>query len=253
MHPTDAELLLALEDREEPRRSVGDAAVPPPPTLRSELGEHLARCERCGARLAELRSELERTFRRLELLDGPVPPPDLPGVLARAKEAGRWHGSRAAVAAGVVLVVVGAAAALALPRSPVRGWLLGPDREVPGAPESDRGGEGDLATAGFAFRPEGPTVLLLTGGPRRGGVTVVVTDESELRVRASDPRARFSLAPGRLEVRSEVDSLDLEVSVPPSLPGLTIRVGARVLLRLAPPGGGRPLSPGDTIRRALEG
>lgn len=231
-HPGDAELLAAAD----PGEPAGEA--------RAAVLTHVGVCEPCASRFAALGDALEAALASLAALDVYVPPPEVRDLMVRGRRRRAPHAL--ARAAALAVLFAGAASAAALTWMPIREWAaraVGAGSETPRPPAVTR----TPRTSGVALTPDGPLEIALPGGPGRGAVLVVVEARSDVRVRASDPRARFSLSPGRLVLDAPAETLEVEVALPPRGVPLTLTAGGRVLLEV-PAGAGRALSPGDTFR-----
>ncbi|HSM60525.1 MAG TPA: hypothetical protein VK849_06985 [Longimicrobiales bacterium] len=236
MHPTDAQLLVSFDAGHE-----GDAAV----------RAHVATCAPCGARQSELRAELRDTLASLADLAGPAPRPDPDVLIARARRRGRRRILARAAAVVALLAVAGTAAAL--PRSPLRRWIehvrAPAEQAVPTAdsiPVPD-------AFSGLALPADAALEVVLPATGVAGGVTLRVADESVVRVRSSDPATAYAVSPGVLGLATDADSVELEVTLPEGLPGLVVRLGARVVVRWPSADAARAAPPGDAVRTPFGG
>lgn len=232
--------------------------------LESPRREHLARCERCSARLAELRDEASRTDELLSVLDHELPRVDADAVIHRA---GRGERRRAlALAAGVAGLLI-AGAAVAVPGSPLREWIAGrPAPEVsvdPGSTVIPPPAEA-LPGPGVRFVPTGPVEVSFEAAQESGHITVIRFRQEELSVHAVNGSAAFSVGSNRVQVGNQGSSATYELRVPTSLPTFRIVIAGTTVLEvvesrvMTPPGldasllqGGYRLtfaSPGDAPR-----
>lgn len=227
--------LIALRD--------GAEAVDP------EARIHLASCAACQEALAELRARASVVSAALDALDSGW---DLEQARARVRErvargsaeraggltmVGRrsstamWTMSRAA---GILLVT--AAAASALPGSPVRRWLS--ERAGGGVAATAPAVEGARATAAAAAAaestgvrlsvPSGSLRLVLRDVVPGSQVRVVLVAGTEAAVFAP-AGSRFTSASGRVEAR--VTPGEVRVELPLGVDPVSLEVGGRIYLR----------------------
>lgn len=246
-HVSD-ETLLAFLDREV--RAVE----------RSEIEEHVARCEACAIRLEWVRSASGRVGEALEALDGEAPWTGMPAVLAQAartagadtgmtepvrsiasapsiRRAPRFSGRPVAVAASLVLLL--AAGAWAVPGSPVRAWLSGTATAVAELFRSDAP-ETDVATADAS--PENTSDAGVFVEPRDGRVQVSLwaaaagtrvriglTSAEFASARSTGASGRYSVGPGLIEV-SEASG-EMIIELPRQVPEARVEIDGRIVVR----------------------
>lgn len=227
-HPHDGDL-RALLDGELGR---GDA---------ERIREHLSGCSTCRARRDELRGA-EETVRRA--LAGTGPTVDLEAARRSVKrrleadprQAPRRPRPALARAAAVALVLLGAAA-MAVPGSPVRGWLDGlfdpdpaPDPPAVTAqdPASGTGG-GDAGPAEIRLAPASGSVVVELVDAEPGTRVLVVRVDRESGGVTAGTGARFRTATGRTVVTGA--SGEVRVEIPRGAATARVIANGRVLLR----------------------
>lgn len=229
-HPHDGDL-RALLDGELGR---GDA---------DRIRRHLSGCSTCRARRDELRGA-EETVRRA--LAGTGSTVDLEAARrsvkrrleAEPREPREPRGPRPALAraAAVALVLLGGAA-IAVPGSPVRGWLDGlfdpdPAPEPPAvtAPDPGPGTDGDEAgPAEIRLAPASGSVVVELVDAEPGTRVLVVRVDRESGGVTAGTGARFRTASGRTVVTGA--SGEVRVEIPRGAATARVIANGRVLLR----------------------
>lgn len=215
MHLSDAELDICLDPR--------GLTVLAPSTRR-----HLESCDRCAARLTDLRDETQHTDELLGLLDHELPPVDPDALMRRA---GRVERRRALAIAAGVAGLLAAGAAVAIPGSPLRQWLApGPDS---GAATSPLTAPDALSGPGVRFVPTGPVEVVFETSQEVGHILVTRTDEVELSVRAVDGPAAFSVGRNRVRVGNRGSEATYEVRVPTGVRALRLIIADATVLELS--------------------
>jgi hypothetical protein len=228
-HPHDGDLRALLDDE----LDRGEA---------ERIRQHLSGCSSCRARRDELRGA-EETVRRA--LAGTGPTVDLESarrsVERRLEEAEPRKASRGprpalARAAAVALVLLGGAA-MAVPGSPVRGWLGGlfdssaaPDPPAVTAPDPAPGTGGDQAgSAEIRLAPASGSVVVELVDAEPGTRVLVVRVDRESGGVTAGTGARFRTAAGRTVVTGA--SGEVRVEIPRSAAAARVIANGRVLLR----------------------
>lgn len=191
------------------------------------LLDHMTGCQPCSRRLEAARQEDQEIERLFSLVDHPLPEISVEGVIYRAHRRGRR--TYIAAAAGIVLFVL-AAAASAMPGSPLRSWLVGlvgEGRETPA-----QGGQGPAtgAPGGISVIPTGEFELVFEAVQEVGVLRITLTDQSELAVRAIGEGPSYSLAPEHVRVENAGSTADYEITLPRSAGHVRIRVADAVVL-----------------------
>jgi len=170
--------------------------------------------------------------RLLECLDHRPPLITADDIAARARETGariqlRW-------AAGFILMAVLAGTAVAMPGSPVRGWIATVTARLRGnaAPKAVDFAPAPQEMAGIAIVPGTNFAIEFTRLQENGRVRVTFNDGDQVQVSAPSGAASFSSDPERLVIDNEGSSADFAIELPRASPRIVIRVaGARVLLK----------------------
>lgn len=190
------------------------------------LLRHLEVCGECRAGLTGAQREEDEVLALLAQADHAPPNIEVAVVVARARRRRviwiRW-------AAGGLLAV-GLAGAVAA-GSPVRGWMSalaarstrtpGPE-VVPSAPVAAVSPIG-----GIAVVPGASFVVLFQDAQRVGEARVVVTDGTELVVRARSGAATFTSSSDRLVVDNRGSTADFDITIPSGAIRVEIRIGDR--------------------------
>lgn len=203
----------------------------PEPDLR-RLEQHLSACDRCERALAELRGASATLTGALRLLDaGAAGAPQGGRAAARPRRPSR---SWAALPRAAALVLgTAAAAAAAVPGSPVREWLESLLEDEPGVAmrqAAERPAEpagGAEPQAGVSVAPEAGVVHVVIDDARPGLVVdASLSDERRAWVYASGAAtsARFRTGPGRIEVSGATAGV-LRVEIPKGADVATVWVG----------------------------
>ncbi|HEV7589777.1 MAG TPA: hypothetical protein VGO40_16800 [Longimicrobium sp.] len=203
------------------------------------LRAHAAGCTVCGGRLDAAAREEEELFRRLGLLDHPVPRLTA-GELARRAAPTRspvWR-----MAAGIVLAFAASGVLYAFPGSPLPALVRGggvahppaaPRPAPPAPPEPGR-------PSGVAVVPGGDFAIVFASPQARGSARVRVVDGPELAVRAFGAPVRFDLGVDRVTIANAGAAADYEVLLPRGARSVRIQVGGATVLRKT---GGRIATP----------
>ncbi|HJU90807.1 MAG TPA: zf-HC2 domain-containing protein [Gemmatimonadaceae bacterium] len=200
------------------------------PSAAARARAHLDSCAECLTRVSEAEHEETEVLDLLRALDHPVPRVSAASVLARSRahDSGRrW--SR--LAAGVVLALVGAGAAYALPGSPVPdmlrravGWVGGREPRVTPAPETL---PTEAVEQGIAVAP-GARFVIAFAAPQPDGVAIVsLADSANVTVRASGGEATFASAIDRLAIGNEGSTAVFRIQIPRRAPHVEILIGGR--------------------------
>jgi hypothetical protein len=235
-HPADGELLAHMDGELDP----GEEA---------RVGDHLESCAECALRLNLLRREAEAFSRSLLVFDDAIPTPADPGpipvgVSSRAAIRRRFRktGWSLARAAGLILVLTGAAAAL-VPGSPVRSWLgelLTAVVEPPATRVEETSGSVEpgvptvLGPSAISVEPEADRLIVrLRGFARESNVHVRLTDtrRAAVRVVGAAGSPRFVTAPGLLEVIGTEEG-DVWVELPRSVSDAIVQVDGETAVRI---------------------
>lgn len=181
---------------------------------------HAETCAACAARLEAAAREAGEAATLLARLDHPLPARTAADVIRRAPR------RRVGWAAAALLVLGGAAAAHALPGSPLRGWIdvvaerLGL-RATASAPAP-------APAAGIAVEP-GAALVVDFIGDAGGSVEVEPTDSALVAVSAPAGTAEFAHEEGRISVRWQGDARFL-VRIPRDAARVEIHAHGRPVL-----------------------
>jgi len=204
---------------------------------KESLRSHLASCDRCAGQLEALRFADRRVRAGLELLDAPTPPSEMPAALltasrqavtpirASATRGGGIGRRSVATAAGLILFL--AAAAYAVPGSPVRAivsrsasaiaTLFGVDA----GPADPGPGQVGVAPVGGAVRI---SILEASADLR---ITIRATPASQASVAARE--AEFAVESGEIQVRDAAG--DMTIALPTAAEAV-VEVNGVVVARL---------------------
>lgn len=217
---------MHLDDERLERLLHGELAADDSAAARS----HLVACAECRARVAAAERDEREVFDLIGAVDHPVPAVTVGQVLKRAGARRRtWH--RWAAAAVLVLALGGAA--YALPGSPLRRWVDAAMERVAG------GGTGGIVPdpvpvdpppedgAGIAVAP-GAGLLIEFAGPEVGGsARIVLSDASEVIIRAPTGAATFRSEAARVAVHRSGTRARFDIEIPRSAPRVEVQLGTR--------------------------
>lgn len=210
------------------------------PADKRSVADHLAACSTCAAEMGLLRRASERFSAVVTATDVPTPPLE-PEVLTRYRWMQRTIVARRMLArAAVLLVFVSAAAAAALPGSPLRRLAVDLWHEARGlfgsAPEAVEAPPVTPATpapvAAVSVQPlEGGLRFVVVGAApgTRLHVQLVAGTLGAVQASGAATDAHFRTAPGRIEVRDAPPG-DLTVRIPRSALSASVVVDGRTLL-----------------------
>ena len=235
-HPTDGDLLAHMDRELEPGEE-------------TRVRDHIESCDACRSRLDILRREAEAFSRSLLVLDDAVATPADPGPIpiVATEDGVERHRLRStswslARAAGLILVLAGAAAAL-VPGSPVRSWLGEVFTEVVEPPATtveevpdgvSHEGPETLGPSAISVEPDaGRLIVKLRGFARESNVHVRLadTDRASVRVEGAAGSPRFVTGPGLLEVIGTEEG-DVWVELPRSVSDAVVQVDGEAAVRI---------------------
>jgi anti-sigma factor RsiW len=231
LHATDDEL-QAWMDRELP------------PERTHWLDVHLSQCGDCAARLAGLQQDMSELNAELQLLD--VSPPAVrAGTLAMRARGRRQRRWTMMAAASLFIGVAGIASAA--PRSPVRQWLQAiaarfgltsesvapPSAPLPrtdSVPPAAIPATRSADASGVALVPGAMLRIVFDLLPTGGLVTVRMSDDPSVIVRAAPGTAVFRSGATELRVTTIVPDARFELQIPSSAGRVIVLEGRRTLL-----------------------
>jgi hypothetical protein len=213
---------------------------------RSERVErHLERCDACRAELGVLRGASDLFSAALAENDAPEPTVSETTIRALRARAGRsapsgggWRDLRRAA---VLVLGFAAAASATIPGSPVNSWLRELTREQPSAPLAGGNVEApaavpeeivlapDVAETGVSVLPEAGTVRVVlrsVSAELRVKAVLVEGDRAGVYAAGAARDARFSTAPGRIEVAG-AGAGELRIELPHSAHTASVEVNGR--------------------------
>lgn len=205
---------------------------------------HAAECPACGERLAAAAHIDEEIAALLTQLDAPPPAVDAGEVVAQAgrHRRGLPRGPRTAVrwAAGALLALGLAAAAYAMPGSPLAAWLKAL-ATGPGGAEPPAAAVAEATASGIAVHPGEGLLVRFVSLPAGSRARVVLVDDALLTVRAMNGEAAYSSLTARIDVEAAGTTL-FEIEIPRAAPLVEVRAGERRVLlkegaRIAGPAG----------------
>ncbi len=218
---------------EERRQRLLDGELPA--AAAADARAHLAGCAECADAFAAAQHEASQVDALLGSLDLPTPLLDAATIADRAGHSSLPESAWLRVAASILVAFGLAAAAYALPGSPLPGWLdqasdwvagrpvppPAPDVAPPAVPPPP------AERAGIGVAP-GEDLLIRFDVARAGGhVRVRLTDDATLVARASSGSARFTSGAHLLVIDLLHADASLTIEVPRSAPRVEMRVGGR--------------------------
>jgi hypothetical protein len=205
-------------DQEQIERLVHDEA-------NAEARAHVAVCDECSMRVVDARNLESEVFDLLSHIDNAGMRPRAADVIERARGAGgtsfRW-------AAGIVLALGLAGAALALPGSPLRAWLRHSSEPQTVAEPAASGAASDRVT-GIAVAPGNDLTIEFQNAQEQGVARVRIVAEGDVVVRALAGTATFTSGTSRLLIANSGTG-DFEIDIPRAAPRVEILLGGRQLL-----------------------
>jgi len=224
---------------------------------RATVGAHLAECATCADRVRDLELADRQVAALLRRLDVPAPSREfaqrreLSRAPAPGARASRPHPSDAhrgslrarrvgSLAAGIALACVAAAAAAAVPGSPVRRILdraavaIGARRDAPAPPP--RPAPPPAQGGGVAITPGREIEVHFRRPQRRGTVRIAFDDRAAASLRATSGTPGYAVGEDRIVVDNAGDDATYELTVPRALDEVRVRVADVVVFHKA---GGR--------------
>ncbi len=221
-HPTD-ELLLALIHEQ----SFDDAAA---------IREHVATCAVCSARTRELAANDAVIAELLGSLDHPLPQAVVP---YNARRSGLLR--RAALVAGALATMAGAAAAL-VPSSPLHQWIVA--RATPGAtaPQSTVAAPGEATPAVTTTSEAAMASGIAIGAPatldvefrreQQGGTIEIARSAlGDVTFRSRGGTTAYEVAENRVAIDNQAPAEVYLINIPAAVQHVRIHVGTRTLIR----------------------
>ena len=187
--------------------------------------EHVAGCEECRMRMADALALESEVFDLLAHLDKAPRRASAGAIMEHARRSQRpplrW-------AAGVVLALGLAGAALAVPGSPVRDWLRIGQSATNGAAPTTDAGVPDRAT-GIAVPPGNELTIHFQNPQQRGVARVRLVEDGDVVIRSLAGSATFTSGATRVAI-ANTDSGDFEIDIPRTAARVAIVVAGRQLL-----------------------
>ena len=193
--------------------------------LEDTVREHVAGCSECRILVARADVEEAEVFALLRQLDHRLPRVDGHLVAARAR---RSDFGRLRWAAGMLLVIGVAGAAIAAPRSSVRELVVAALNRLRAEPEARTvvlpAPSADAPLAGISVEPGAQLVILFTSTQAPGAARVSLSNGAEVTVRTATGAATFTSDAGRLVIDNSGSSSGFEIVIPRTAPRVEIRV-----------------------------
>jgi hypothetical protein len=194
---------------------------------------HVATCESCRTRTAEMHTAERRLYASLAVLDVPAPTVSFASVAARASQTRvPWR----RIAAAVIVTLSLSGVAIASVRGPLALWVAAAARlfsteraparrspPTPSAPVSPAG------IAGVAMRPGRSISVSFAHNQAGGDLRIVLVDDSVLQLTAPTGAATFTSSSGALLVNNAGSSASFDVRIPRGAARVEIRIADRVV------------------------
>lgn len=193
------------------------------PEARPVVERHLGGCVACAERLTAARDDERRLFGLLEALDHEPPALDWSAVRSARGPDRASGGRRSLLAAGLAVLLVGAAVLAALPGSPVRSWLGAIRHEAPADRPGPAGGSTDRS--GIAVVPDADFEVAFAARQRAGRVRVTLVSTGELELMVTGEPVELESGADRLVVANAGSSARYELRVPRDLHSFRVTVG----------------------------
>ncbi len=187
--------------------------------------DHLGGCADCARQLEDAKRDDREIAGQLGLLDHAIPDTDVRRLRRRASR----PALRRTLAAAALAFLIVAAAASAMPGSPVRSWLNRVFAGAEGASRQATTGEGAGAAAiepsGVSVLPGGSFELVFDAVQDSGVVRISLSDEPEVSVRSEGLGVGYSVEPSRVRVLNAGSKASYRVVLPEGPTSITILVG----------------------------
>lgn len=213
MHPTDGEILAALD-------GWGDAGSI------DDLERHLAGCDACLARQAELGSERNHATELLAILESPIPERHVETILRRSRR--RRNGRRRVIAAAAALFVATAAAATI--RAGGVHQVLERIQATHGPVEPARPSAipGSETATGIAVEAAGKVTIEFAVAQPDGEILVELRKDPRVTVTAPEP-VPYTVQSGKIRLENQRSIVSYHIMLPTDLRRATILVGGRIV------------------------
>ena len=218
MHPAEWELQAFADD---------DPLLANP----RDVLDHVSACPVCARRIDAARRLHAAHARVLALLDRPVPAVAVDAVIARAGGGRRPH-LRRAVAAGIGVLFVAAAAAAAVPGSPLRAVIR--ELTMPeAAPRVSRQPAAPVPRhreSGVAFAPAARVEVDFSDVQEEGSARVVIVPTGAVEVRHWGGVAAYALTARGVVVENPGSRASYEGLIPAAVARVRVRIAGREVL-----------------------
>ncbi len=201
------------------------------PQLEARVEWHIAECADCAAKLAALRESDREAGELLSLLDVPVPGTSAQSVLRAAKVSRRhvWLAPRRVAAGIVAFLVLAAAAAAAIPSSPLHRLIFhapSPNvmtraRSVPQHPAEPG------APSGVLIAPPA-SLEIVFNNQNEVTVHLRITDSQQVALSSSDAAATYRVGSNRIIV-SQSGRAIFQLEIPHTMGDLRIVASGTVI------------------------
>lgn len=207
------------------------------PQLEARVRSHAAECAECTTKLDILRASDRSAGALLTLLDVPAPKKTAAGFVQTARLPGRISlGSPRRVAAGIVaLMVLGGAAAAAIPSSPLHRLIvaaLGGKGTAPVISSPASRVPTPAAPSGVSINPP-PALEIVFRSQNAGVVHLRITDGYQVALTSSDVAATYRVGSSRIIV-SQSAPADFHLDIPRSLLRLRVLAGDKLIFSRGP-------------------
>jgi hypothetical protein len=205
------------------------------PRAREQVEAHARACFGCSELLANAEQDRREVNALLQLVDHPRPTIE-PGEIAAVARRQRPGWGR--LAAGVLVALVMAGAAYALPGSPFRRWAQAVSAWVRSEPNRQTARPAPVqapepAPAGVAVAPGRSLLLQFMNVEAQGQARITLTDGADVVVRAPAGAASFTSDVDRLLIDNRNTAATFEIQIPRGAARVEIRVATRqIFLKL---------------------
>jgi hypothetical protein len=205
------------------------------PRQGAEARRHLDACPECRERLADARRREDRIFGLLEALDHepPAARPAWSAGTSAEREPARDRPAWQRLAASVAFVVAAGGVLYALPGSPLREWIAGPDADERGTVDRDSSPRenGAEELSGLSALPEGPYEIAFSARQSSGGIRVELSSAPEVRIRIVGEPVGLESGPDRLIVSNAGSRSSYEIRLPADGPAVTLLLAGETVFR----------------------
>jgi hypothetical protein len=210
------------------------------PRREAESRRHLEACPDCRERLTDAGRREARIFGLFEALDH-EPSVERLGLPAEhsaeqapapARPVAPTRPAWLRIAASIAFVIAAGGVLYALPGSPLREWIAGPEANPDERPIGEGRAAGDAgALSGLTVRPDGPYEIAFLAGQSSGRIRVELAPSPDAEVRVAGEPVGLESGPDRLVVSNAGSRASYVIRLPAEGPTIAILLDGRIVFR----------------------